>query len=109
MSVRREILLIFGCLAEALTIATLIGFILQLGVRDAKAKLALDNLTARVRAWWVMVMILGAALFAGRGAVILLFAVVSLAALREFITLTHTRRADHGALRLSFFVVAPIQ
>ncbi len=109
MSVRREILLIFGCLAEALTIATLIGFILQLGVRDAKAKLALDNLTARVRAWWVMVMILGAALFAGRGAVILLFAVVSLAALREFITLTHTRRADHGALLLSFFVVAPIQ
>ena len=39
----------------------------------------------------------------------LLFGVVSFLALREFITLTHTRRADHRSLLLAFFVVLPLQ
>ena len=39
-----------------------------------------------------MVIVLGGALLAGRNAVIALFAFVSFAALREFITLTPTRR-----------------
>ncbi len=39
----------------------------------------------------------------------LLFALVSFLALREFITLTHTRRADHRSLLLAFFGVLPIQ
>ena len=39
----------------------------------------------------------------------LLFAVVSFLALREFITLTHTRRADHRSLLLAFFGVLPLQ
>ena len=34
---------------------------------------------------------------------------VSFLALREFITLTHTRRADHRSLLLAFFVVLPLQ
>ena len=39
----------------------------------------------------------------------LLFGFVSFFALREFVTLTHTRRADHRALLLAFFVVLPMQ
>ena len=39
----------------------------------------------------------------------LLFGVVSFIALRELITLTHTRRADHRSLLLGFFVVLPTQ
>jgi phosphatidate cytidylyltransferase len=39
----------------------------------------------------------------------LLFALVSFLALREFITLTHTRRADHRSLLLAFFGVLPAQ
>ncbi len=39
----------------------------------------------------------------------LLFGFVSFIALRELITLTHTRRADHRSLLLAFFVVLPIQ
>jgi phosphatidate cytidylyltransferase len=41
--------------------------------------------------------------------VTLLFAVCSFAALREFVTLTDTRRADHWALAAAFFVVLPVQ
>ena len=40
---------------------------------------------------------------------IVLFALASLAALREFITLTPTRRGDHMALAVAFFVVLPLQ
>jgi phosphatidate cytidylyltransferase len=41
--------------------------------------------------------------------VIVLFTLASLAALREFITLTPTRRGDHMALAVAFFVVLPLQ
>jgi phosphatidate cytidylyltransferase len=39
----------------------------------------------------------------------LLFALISFLALREFITLMHTRRADHRSLLLAFFAVLPLQ
>ena len=39
----------------------------------------------------------------------LLFGFVVFLALREFITLTHTWRADHRSLVLAFFVVLPLQ
>ncbi len=68
-----------------------------------------DNLIARVNAWWVMVVVLGGALIFGRGGAVVLFALCSFAALREFVTLTDTRRADHWALAAAFFVVIPVQ
>ncbi len=56
---------------------------------------AVDNLIARVNAWWVMILALAIAFMLGRTAIVLLFAFASFNALREFVTLTHTRRADH--------------
>ena len=56
-----------------------------------------------------MVAIIGAAMFLGKGAMIALFAFVSLSALREFATLTHTRRGDHHALLVAFLFVLPFQ
>jgi len=109
MSVRGECLVIFAFLIVALVLATLVAVILARCFRAASAKPVLDNLTDRIKAWWVMVIVVGGAILAGRQAVIVLFAFVSLAALREFITLTPTRRADYGALLLSFFVVLPMQ
>ena len=40
---------------------------------------------------------------------IVLFAFASFTALREFMTLTPTRRGDHLALAVAFFVVLPLQ
>ena len=45
----------------------------------------------------------------GRDATVVLFAFVSFLALREFITLTPTKRGDHVPLFLSFFVLIPVQ
>jgi phosphatidate cytidylyltransferase len=96
-----------------LVIASLIGFVMSLRVRgrapDDPSRKVVHNLNARVKAWWVMIFVLAGALMLGPKAVIILFALISFAALREFLTLTPTRKADHFALLVSFFVVLPSQ
>jgi phosphatidate cytidylyltransferase len=69
----------------------------------------IDNLNARINAWWAMCFLLGLAFLGGRTGVVVLFAFCSFAALREFLTLTQTRRDDHSALVASFFIVLPAQ
>jgi phosphatidate cytidylyltransferase len=67
------------------------------------------NLAARVKAWWIMVAVFTVALAVGRIGALVLFTGVSFLALREFITLTPTRRGDHHALFLSFVLALPLQ
>ena len=55
-----------------------------------------------------MVVVVGGAIALGRTTTIVLFAMLSFMALREFWTLTPSRRGDHHALFLSFFVVLPL-
>jgi phosphatidate cytidylyltransferase len=69
----------------------------------------LRNLVSRVRAWWIMVATFTVALAVGRIGTLVLFALISFLALREFITLTPTRRGDHQAIFLSFFLALPLQ
>lgn len=105
----KETATILAALGAALTLATLIGLALHWRVRDGKARATVDNLNARIRAWWLMVAAVGGALLAGRSGLIALFAIASFFALREFLTLTPTRRADHRALFACFFVALPLQ
>ncbi|MGH1367879.1 MAG: phosphatidate cytidylyltransferase [Maritimibacter sp.] len=77
---------------------------------DADGRNALiETLLARVNAWWAMAIGLTLTIIIGRGAVVVLFAVISFAALREFLTLTRKAKADHWALLASFFVILPVQ
>lgn len=69
----------------------------------------IDNFDARVRGWWIMAGLLGLVLLTGPGGVVILFAIVSMGALREFLTLTTRAKADHWAFVASFFVVLPLQ
>ncbi|QOY91263.1 phosphatidate cytidylyltransferase [Paludibaculum fermentans] len=103
-----EVMVTLSVLVGVLTVASLTSFILRKRARPGP-NAVLDNLNARINAWWVMIFVLAAAFLAGPLAVTLLFAFVSFAALREFITLTPTHRADHIALFMSFFVVLPMQ
>jgi phosphatidate cytidylyltransferase len=63
----------------------------------------------RVRAYWMMCAILIAGFLLGRIATVVLFGGISFWALREFITMTPTRRSDHRALFWTFFVLLPLQ
>ena len=68
-----------------------------------------ENLNARIKAWWVMVALIGVAFMVGKAGVIALFAFISFGCLREFLTLTDTKRGDHYALAAAFFIVLPFQ
>ncbi len=99
----------FSGVAVVLVFASVVGLVLARRSARAGPNATIDNLNSRIKAWWVMVAILGVAFAFGKPGVIVLFALVSLAALREFITLTPTRQGDHGALAVAFFVVLPLQ
>lgn len=92
-----------------LIVASTIGGILSARTGDGPNRAVVDNLNARIWAWWVMVALLGLAFLWGRTGVILLFGICSFNALREFITLTNARRADHWMLAAVFFLVLPLQ
>lgn len=106
MTAQQQTLLLFGGVAAVLLLASAVGFLLQ---RHSGPSPVIENLNARIKAWWVMVALIAAAFVAGKPGVIVLFAIASFAALREFVTLTHTRRGDHWALLASFFLVLPAQ
>jgi len=92
-----------------LVIGTIVGAILARRARSEAAKATVANLNARIRAWWVMVAVFAIAVATGGVGSIILFAAMSFLALREFMTLTPTSRADHGVLFWAFFIFAPIQ
>ncbi|MCL4066728.1 phosphatidate cytidylyltransferase [Pseudomonas sp. GX19020] len=92
-----------------LVIATLIGEALRARIAPDGDNPVIENLNARIAAWWGMVILLSLAFLAGRPGVVILFAVLSFSALREFLTLTAKARADHWSLAGAFFIVLPVQ
>lgn len=99
---------LFAGIAALLAVASLIGRLLKHRAGPAPHAV-IDNLNARIDAWWVMVALIGGAFWLGHGAVIVLFYCVSFYALREFLTLTPTRRSDYPALAAAFYFVLPLQ
>jgi len=92
-----------------LTLSTVIGRILKVTNRKEEAQTTLDNLNARIAAWWVMCAILFLTILIGPIGSLVLFGLLSFLALREYVTLLSTRRADHRTLFWAFFIVTPLQ
>ncbi len=109
MTASEQSVRLFTGVAVVLVFASVVGYLLERRFASAGPNLTISNLNSRIKAWWVMVALLGAAFAFGKPGVIVLFALASLAALREFITLTPTRQGDHMALAVAFFVVLPLQ
>ncbi len=105
----REMLGLSAGVLGLLLVATIVGEILLRRARTEERRRTIQNLTARTRAWWAMVAVFFAALSLGRIGSAVLYALLSLFALREFLTLTPTRRGDHRSLFWVFFVVTPLQ
>jgi phosphatidate cytidylyltransferase len=85
------------------------GLVLRRRAATDAGRKTVDNLVARVNAWWVMVGLILGALALGRLGLIGLFGAISFLALRELLTLTPTRRADHLPLFYAFFGALPLQ
>ena len=106
LSMQEKFYWLFGGIGVLLAIASIVGGLLRRRLPDSAT---VANLVARVRAWWVMVAVLAACFLLGRTATIVLFAIASLFALREFVTLTPTRQGDHLPLVVCFYVLLPVQ
>ena len=101
-------LLLLAAIVALLAVSSVVGHHLELRATKPDSIATVKNLNARIRSWWIMVVVVGGAIALGDTTTIVLFAIVSFMALREFWTLTPSRRGDHHALFLSFFVVLPI-
>jgi phosphatidate cytidylyltransferase len=105
----QQVGLLFVTLFGVLLLVTLVAFARSLR-ESTEAQLAFQERWAReLRAIWIGALLFWIAWAAGPFVSTLLFGFVSFFALREFVSLTHTRRADHRALLLAFFVVLPAQ
>lgn len=109
MHADRPTLYMIAGIAGVLVLSSAIVAVLKARQPAGKPSNVIANLDARVRAWWVMVAIFTIALFTGGIGSVVLFALTSFFALREFITLTPTRPGDHRSLFWVFFVVVPAQ
>ncbi len=69
----------------------------------------LRSMEGMLRASWLMMLIFWLGWVIGERVALALFGIISFFALREFMTLSPTRRGDHRSLVLAFFVVLPAQ
>jgi phosphatidate cytidylyltransferase len=97
-----------GIVALLIT-ASAAGWILKLRAANGQPHATIDNLNARVCSWWIIAAAFGLALWAGRAALITLFAWVSFVALGEFLagrTQTRADRVIHASCR---WIAVPLQ
>jgi phosphatidate cytidylyltransferase len=100
---------LFAGVGLVLVLASAVAALLKWRVAKGQPHSVIDNLVARINAWWVMVLVIGLAFLFGKAGVIVLFLLISFYALREFLTLAYTRRGDHLAIAACFFIVLPVQ
>ncbi len=105
----QQTLWLVGGVLGLLVLATGIGLILDRRATSQSLRATVENLNARIRAWWVMCAVFTLGLFTGGLGPVVLFGLISFLALREFITLTPTRPGDHRSLFWVFFVITPLQ
>jgi phosphatidate cytidylyltransferase len=102
-------LIVFGILVIASVTAFLFTFRERHSAADEEKHAELKNFRRLLGTSWFMVVIFWMGWAAGETVATILFALIAFFALREFITLSPTRRGDHRSLVLAFFVVLPIQ
>ncbi|MEM6385467.1 MAG: phosphatidate cytidylyltransferase [Pseudomonadota bacterium] len=109
MNAPAEFALLMAGVLSVLAFASIVTALLKRRVAPDAPDPMIENLEARVNAWWAMVALLALAMLFGRAGAVILFALLSFAAMREFLTLTAKSRADHYALAAAFYVVLPVQ
>jgi len=100
---------LYAGVLSLLVAASLVGFVLGRRVTSDKGRDTVRNLNARIKAWWVMVLVFALAFLVGKGLTLVLFALISFYCLREFLSLTPTHPRDHAAIAAAFYVFIPLQ
>ena len=93
----------------SLSIATVVSVLLRRRENPSTEAAMLKRFNQKLRVWWMMTAILVFGFLLHWVGTVLLFGLVSFWALREFVTMTPTRRGDHRTLFWVFFVFLPLQ
>jgi phosphatidate cytidylyltransferase len=101
--------LLFVILFGALMLVTIGAMLWSLRASHDDTRDAWVRFTRDLRALWVGTVLFWLAWLSGPIGATIFFGLFSFLALREFITLQHTRRSDHRTLILAFFFVLPLQ
>src|SRR5439155_531072 len=109
LSVSQQVGLLFVVLFGLLALVTIVAFGRSLRDLSPAQTAQRERFAIELRALWLGALLFWVSWASGPLGSTLLFGFVSFFALREFVTLTHTRRADHRALLLAFFVILPMQ
>jgi phosphatidate cytidylyltransferase len=109
LGVEQQVALLFVILFGLLTAASIAVFVPTLRAHHSEQTDAHLRQQRDLRALWIGTLVFWLSWVAGALGATLLFGVLSMIALREFITLAHTRRSDHRSLILAFFIVLPAQ
>ncbi len=86
----------------------IVASVVLFGLRRARPGADLGELTDRVRSWWVMVAVFTLAMVLSRTISLVFFAFVSFLALKEYLSLIPTRRADRRVLFWAYLAI-PLQ
>lgn len=98
---------LFAAIFGILIVASSTGFLLA--QKKGTDNPTIHNLNARINAWWLMSLVLALAFVVGRNGSMVLFFLVSFAALREFASLVSSRRGDYWVLVACFYLILPLQ
>ncbi len=101
--------LLIAVILGTLTIATLVGALMGRSSMPGTDAALIKRFQSKLRVWWIMVVVFVIGSLAGATSLVVIFAAVSFWALREFISMTPTRRGDHRTLFWIFFVFTPMQ
>jgi len=104
----RELLGILAGVFGLLLVVTVVAWIIRSRAGEAQRASA-ENLWARTRSFWLIALLGSSALVTGEAGAVVLFFLLSVLSLREFMTLAPTQPSDHRAMVWTFFVVAPLQ
>jgi len=101
MNLAPEVRVTMLCLFVALAVASVVSIVM---VRMQPAR-DLTELRSRIRTWWVIVGLFGLSLVWSSSATICFLGFVSFLALKEFLSMTPTRRADRRVLFYAYLAV----
>lgn len=104
MTLQNNVLWMLGGIFAILIVSSILVIVLQQKNRDKDY----TELSQRVRSWWVMVLVFSLAIIFNQTISLLFFALISFLALKEYLSLIPTRRADRRVLFWAYLTV-PVQ
>ncbi|RLD10884.1 MAG: phosphatidate cytidylyltransferase [Chlamydiae bacterium] len=101
--------ILFAGILSLLFLVSIVGQIFKQMVSNEKMSAMVKVFNERVGLWWAMCGVFTVAAFTGGLGSIIVFGLTSFLLLREFITITPTRKGDHHTLFWVFFIILPLQ